>query len=294
MCSSLFIMRAVASSLSWIHLCTAPVAASATTCKFLVTPAPRSLRLPTRANNPTQPKKHDSEVGPSDLSASTGWSRAGEPSAQPLVNSGSTPRSLVHGKCPTLHATPPPVTDLLSAAAPALTSRPYGCAPADAKPHRAAPLTCVISPDPRLLLPPPLRARPGQSTTSPQEYTAHIHAIKKSTGRGGSAATPSSQRLGSRGPCVRAETSVRTPARVTRRATTREHASAPRTAVPAALTAGGRCWPTLRDPPGARCARQTAVCARGARDASSRATGTWSPRRIPAATAVGSLDAPRR
>ncbi|EOD40443.1 hypothetical protein EMIHUDRAFT_251156 [Emiliania huxleyi CCMP1516] len=32
-------MRAVASSLSWI-LCTAPVAASATTCKFLVTPAP--------------------------------------------------------------------------------------------------------------------------------------------------------------------------------------------------------------------------------------------------------------
>jgi len=95
-------------------------------------------------------------------------------------------------------------------------------------------------------------------------------------------------------PCVRAETSVRTPARVTRRATTREHASAPRTAVPAALTAGGRCWPTLRDPPGARCARQTAACARGARDASSRATGTWSPRRIPAATAVGSLDAPRR
>lgn len=145
----------------------------------------------------------------------------------------------------TRHA--PPVTDLLSAAAPALTSRPYGCAPADAKPHRAAPLTCVISPDPRLLLPPPLRARPGQSTTSPQEYTAHIHAIKKSTGRGGSAATPSSQRLGSRGPCVRAETSVRTPARVTRRAATREHASAPRTAVPAALTAGGRCWPKAQD-----------------------------------------------
>merc|ERR1712086_245896 len=45
MCSSLFIMRAIASSLSCIHLCTAPVAASATTCKFLVTPVPRSLRL---------------------------------------------------------------------------------------------------------------------------------------------------------------------------------------------------------------------------------------------------------
>ncbi|EOD27434.1 hypothetical protein EMIHUDRAFT_235766 [Emiliania huxleyi CCMP1516] len=38
-------MRAVASSLSWIHLCTAPVAASATTCKFLVTPAPRQAPL---------------------------------------------------------------------------------------------------------------------------------------------------------------------------------------------------------------------------------------------------------
>merc|ERR1719407_237566 len=167
-----------------------------------------------------------------------------------------------------LYTPRPPVTDLLSAAAPALTSRPYGCAPADAKPHRAAPLTCVISPDPRLLLPPPLRARPGQSTTSPQEYTAHIHAIKKSTGRGGLSG-------------------------YTRRVNVWAPA-APRTAVPAALTAGGRCWPTLRDPPGARCARQTAVCARGARDASSRATGTWSPRRIPAATAVGSLDAPRR
>ncbi|EOD37717.1 hypothetical protein EMIHUDRAFT_252011 [Emiliania huxleyi CCMP1516] len=45
MCSSLFIMRAVASSLSWIHLCTAPVAASATTCKFLVTPAPRRVLI---------------------------------------------------------------------------------------------------------------------------------------------------------------------------------------------------------------------------------------------------------
>ena len=49
MCSSLLIMRAilVASSFSWCHLCTAPVAgpAPATICKFLVTPAPRSLRL---------------------------------------------------------------------------------------------------------------------------------------------------------------------------------------------------------------------------------------------------------
>ena len=49
MCSSLFIMRAVASSLSWIHLCTAPPSPPrprlARTCKFLVTPAPRSLRL---------------------------------------------------------------------------------------------------------------------------------------------------------------------------------------------------------------------------------------------------------
>ncbi|EOD27761.1 hypothetical protein EMIHUDRAFT_204715 [Emiliania huxleyi CCMP1516] len=37
--------RSLASPLSWIHLCTAPVAASATICKFLVTRAPRQAPL---------------------------------------------------------------------------------------------------------------------------------------------------------------------------------------------------------------------------------------------------------
>ncbi|EOD27143.1 hypothetical protein EMIHUDRAFT_205089 [Emiliania huxleyi CCMP1516] len=40
--------RSLTSSLSWIHLCTAPVAASATICKFLVTPAPSDMRYPQR------------------------------------------------------------------------------------------------------------------------------------------------------------------------------------------------------------------------------------------------------